>query len=53
MANDDAIAELKRRVERLEHELGIQQDIHAIRRLKASPGDLLLFLTEPFGLGEK
>lgn len=30
MVNDDTIVELQQRIDRLEHELGIQQDIHAI-----------------------
>lgn len=38
MANGDAIAELQQRVDRLEHELGVQQDIHAIRRLQYAYG---------------
>ncbi len=38
MANDDAIAELQQRIDRLENELGIQQDIHAIRRLQYAYG---------------
>jgi len=33
MSTENAITELKLRVDALEHELGIQQDIHAIRRL--------------------
>ncbi|HUD96490.1 MAG TPA: nuclear transport factor 2 family protein, partial [Woeseiaceae bacterium] len=38
MANDKAIKELQQRIDRLEHELGIQQDIHAIRRLQYAYG---------------
>lgn len=34
MSAKDEIKELKKRIESLEHELGIQQDIHAIRRLQ-------------------
>jgi hypothetical protein len=34
MSSNKEIAELKQRIEALEHELGIQQDIHAIRRLQ-------------------
>lgn len=34
MSTQDEIAALKKRVDTLEHELGIQQDIHAIRRLQ-------------------
>ena len=32
MAKDDAIAKLQQRVDKLEHELGIQQDIRFARR---------------------
>ena len=38
MSTDNEITELKQRVESLEHELGIQQDIHAIRRLQYAYG---------------
>lgn len=34
MSNNDEIAKLTQRIEALEHELGVQQDIHAIRRLQ-------------------
>ncbi len=34
MSSNNEIAELKKRIEMLEDELGIQQDIHAIRRLQ-------------------
>jgi hypothetical protein len=38
MASDTDFAELKRRVDELEHQLGIQQDIHAVRRLQYAYG---------------
>ncbi len=34
MSTENEIGELKQRIESLEHELGIQQDIHAVRRLQ-------------------
>lgn len=34
MSTQEEIAALKKRIDMLEHELGIQQDIHAIRRLQ-------------------
>jgi hypothetical protein len=38
MSTNDDIGELKQRVASLEHDLGIQQDIHAIRRLQYAYG---------------
>jgi len=38
MSTDSEIGELKQRVASLEHELGIQQDIHAVRRLQYAYG---------------
>ena len=38
MSTNDEIGELKQRVASLEHELGIQHDIHAIRRLQYAYG---------------
>lgn len=38
MSTDKELEELKQRVATLEHELGIQQDIHAIRRLQYAYG---------------
>ncbi len=38
MSTDSEIGDLKQRVESLEHELGIQQDIHAVRRLQYAYG---------------
>ena len=37
-STDNDIGELKQRMEALEHELGIQQDIHAVRRLQYAYG---------------
>jgi hypothetical protein len=34
MSTENEIGDLKQRIESLEHELGIQQDIHAVRRLQ-------------------
>ncbi len=41
MSTDSEIGDLKQRVESLEHELGIQQDIHAVRRLQYAYGFLI------------
>ena len=38
MANDNELDALKERVDKLEHDLGVQQDIHAIRRLQYAYG---------------
>jgi hypothetical protein len=38
MSTDEELAELKERMATLEHELGIQQDVHAIRRLQYAYG---------------
>jgi hypothetical protein len=38
MSTDNKIGELKERIDALEHELGIQQDINAIRRLQYAYG---------------
>ena len=38
MSTDSEFGELKQRVASLEHELGIQQDIHAVRRLQYAYG---------------
>ena len=38
MSVETDVAELKRRIDELEHQLGIQQDIHAVRRLQYAYG---------------
>lgn len=38
MSQETEIAEMKKRLDTLEHELGVQQDIHAVRRLQYTYG---------------
>ncbi len=38
MTTESTLADLKTRLDRLEHELGIQQDIHAVRRVQYAYG---------------
>src|SRR4030095_11094471 len=41
MIDEAQIAALSRRIDELEHQLGIQQDIHAVRRLQYAYGYLI------------